>query len=223
MKAVPKACARLAKVLSGCTTGTSCCTALVYGPQCLRHTSPESPISHHASSLRGRNPRHGSFASGADNLTTNKVVIHPDPHTTNTRNPSSGGVEAGFTYQKYQKPSPPSFGTQSGHSGRLVRPSATVGFVAESLEWRFNNRENPHIFRDTLRRIVDTDALTYKAHRLVDAPPQHLVAKRSRSLPYPVVASSGARCYFSGLYKVEKPPHTRDGLIRHSSCVVPGE
>ena len=32
----------------------------------------------------------------------------------------------------------------------------------EELEWRFNNRENPHIFRDTLRRIVDTDALTYE-------------------------------------------------------------
>lgn len=32
----------------------------------------------------------------------------------------------------------------------------------EEIEWRFNNRENPHIFRDTLRRIVDTDALTYE-------------------------------------------------------------
>ena len=32
----------------------------------------------------------------------------------------------------------------------------------EELEWRFNNRENRHIFRDTLKRIVNTDALTYK-------------------------------------------------------------
>ena len=32
----------------------------------------------------------------------------------------------------------------------------------EELEWRFNNRENPHIFRDTLARIVKTDPLTYK-------------------------------------------------------------
>ena len=31
----------------------------------------------------------------------------------------------------------------------------------EELEWRFNNRDNPHIFRDTLRRIVDTGALQY--------------------------------------------------------------
>ena len=33
----------------------------------------------------------------------------------------------------------------------------------EEIEWRHNNRENPHIFRDTLRRIVDTDALTYES------------------------------------------------------------
>lgn len=33
----------------------------------------------------------------------------------------------------------------------------------EEIEWRFNNRDNPHIFRDTLIRILDTDALTYEA------------------------------------------------------------
>ena len=32
----------------------------------------------------------------------------------------------------------------------------------EELEWRFNNRNNPHIFRDTLSRIVDTDPLQYR-------------------------------------------------------------
>jgi transposase-like protein len=32
----------------------------------------------------------------------------------------------------------------------------------EEIEWRFNNRDNPHIFRDTLRRIVDTDPLEYE-------------------------------------------------------------
>ena len=32
----------------------------------------------------------------------------------------------------------------------------------EELEWRFNNRDNPHIFRDTLHRILTTDTLTYK-------------------------------------------------------------
>ena len=31
----------------------------------------------------------------------------------------------------------------------------------EELEWRFNNRDNPHIFRDTLQRIVTTGALPY--------------------------------------------------------------
>ena len=32
----------------------------------------------------------------------------------------------------------------------------------EELEWRFNNRDNPHIFRDTLAQIVNTDPLQYK-------------------------------------------------------------
>ena len=32
----------------------------------------------------------------------------------------------------------------------------------EELEWRFNNRDNSHIFRDTLKRIVNTDPLTYQ-------------------------------------------------------------
>jgi transposase-like protein len=32
----------------------------------------------------------------------------------------------------------------------------------EEIEWRVNNRDNPHIFRDTLRRIVDTDPLEYE-------------------------------------------------------------
>ena len=36
----------------------------------------------------------------------------------------------------------------------------------EELEWRFNNRNNPHIFRDALLRIVNTGSLTYR--RLVD-------------------------------------------------------
>ena len=33
----------------------------------------------------------------------------------------------------------------------------------EELEWRFNNRDNPQIFMDTLRRIVNTDPLEYRA------------------------------------------------------------
>ena len=32
----------------------------------------------------------------------------------------------------------------------------------EELEWRFNNRDNPYIFRDTLARIMNTDPLEYK-------------------------------------------------------------
>ena len=32
----------------------------------------------------------------------------------------------------------------------------------EEMEWRFNNRNNIHIFRDTLKRIVNTGTLTYR-------------------------------------------------------------
>ncbi len=32
----------------------------------------------------------------------------------------------------------------------------------EELEWRFNNRNNPHIFNDTLYRILTADPLTYQ-------------------------------------------------------------
>ena len=32
----------------------------------------------------------------------------------------------------------------------------------EELEWRFNNRDNPNIFPDTLRRILNTEVLTYR-------------------------------------------------------------
>jgi transposase-like protein len=38
-----------------------------------------------------------------------------------------------------------------------------LGRYLEELEWRFNNRDNPHIFRDTMRRLMDTDPLKYKA------------------------------------------------------------
>ena len=32
----------------------------------------------------------------------------------------------------------------------------------EEMEWRFNNRNNPHMFRDTVRRILKTDPLRYR-------------------------------------------------------------
>ena len=32
----------------------------------------------------------------------------------------------------------------------------------EEMEWRFNNRNNPHMFRDTVKRILDTDPLRYR-------------------------------------------------------------
>ncbi len=32
----------------------------------------------------------------------------------------------------------------------------------EEMEWRFNNRNNSHMFRDTVKRILATDPLTYR-------------------------------------------------------------
>jgi transposase-like protein len=32
----------------------------------------------------------------------------------------------------------------------------------DEMEWRFNNRENPYLFRDTILALVEADALTYK-------------------------------------------------------------
>jgi transposase-like protein len=31
----------------------------------------------------------------------------------------------------------------------------------DELEWRFNNRQNPFLFRDTLRQLLKGDALKY--------------------------------------------------------------
>ena len=32
----------------------------------------------------------------------------------------------------------------------------------DELEWRFNNRENPYLFRDTLLKLINSDNLEYK-------------------------------------------------------------
>ena len=43
----------------------------------------------------------------------------------------------------------------------------------EELEWRFNNRNNPSIFHDTMERIVNTGTLTYKYVDLQDPSHRH--------------------------------------------------
>ncbi len=32
----------------------------------------------------------------------------------------------------------------------------------DELEWRFNNRDNPYLFRDTLLKLINSDNLTYQ-------------------------------------------------------------
>ena len=33
----------------------------------------------------------------------------------------------------------------------------------DEFEWRFNNRDNPYLFRDTLMKLVNAETLEYKA------------------------------------------------------------
>jgi transposase-like protein len=33
----------------------------------------------------------------------------------------------------------------------------------DELEWRFNNRDNPFLFRDTVKALVEADTLTLAA------------------------------------------------------------
>ena len=37
-----------------------------------------------------------------------------------------------------------------------------MGRYLEEPEWRFNNRDNPNIFHDTLTRMMNTGNLTYR-------------------------------------------------------------
>lgn len=37
-----------------------------------------------------------------------------------------------------------------------------VWFALDELEWRFNNRSNPYLFRDTLVKLLGSSNLEYK-------------------------------------------------------------
>ena len=39
----------------------------------------------------------------------------------------------------------------------------------DEMEWRFNNRENPYLFRDTLKALLSADVLTYESLTADDA------------------------------------------------------
>ena len=42
----------------------------------------------------------------------------------------------------------------------------------DELEWRFNNRENPYLFRDTLLKLINADNLKYKTLTATENPAQ---------------------------------------------------
>ena len=37
-----------------------------------------------------------------------------------------------------------------------------LGSYLDELEWRFNNRKNPHLFRDTLLKLIQAENLSYR-------------------------------------------------------------
>jgi len=51
----------------------------------------------------------------------------------------------------------------------------------EEMEWRFNNRDNPYIFRDALRRIMRTEPLEYR--RLIAWGAALRVLRQVRTMP----------------------------------------
>ena len=55
------------------------------------------------------------------------------------------------------------FGLRNDEAGLFHKVSAKhLDRYLEELEWRFGNRDNDHIFVDTLRRMVTTGNLTYR-------------------------------------------------------------
>ena len=42
----------------------------------------------------------------------------------------------------------------------------------DELEWRFNNRDNPYLFRDTLLKLIQSDNLPYQ--KLTSCPHDHM-------------------------------------------------
>jgi len=42
-----------------------------------------------------------------------------------------------------------------------IPPFARYGYLDE-FEFRFNNRDNPYLFRDTLLRVIDSGNLEYR-------------------------------------------------------------
>ena len=40
--------------------------------------------------------------------------------------------------------------------------NSTCGYRETIIKWRFNNRENPYLFRDTLKKLIGSENLEYK-------------------------------------------------------------
>ena len=63
----------------------------------------------------------------------------------------------------FGRPAPARFvlGPSGGNGAFTRRPFGRARYL-EELEWRFNNRDNPYLFPDTLRRIMRTAPPEYR-------------------------------------------------------------
>ncbi len=53
-------------------------------------------------------------------------------------------------------------GTSFGTVGTWHRVSPKHLAAVDKLTWRFNNRKNPFLFRDTMLKLIHTENLEYK-------------------------------------------------------------
>jgi hypothetical protein len=44
----------------------------------------------------------------------------------------------------------------------LVRATRHFAAYLDEMTWRFNNRKNPHLFRDTMLKLIHSENLEYK-------------------------------------------------------------
>ncbi len=53
-------------------------------------------------------------------------------------------------------------GLQCARSHLLPSYLCGIVYLTDELEWRFNNRENPYLFRDTLLKLIKAENLPYQ-------------------------------------------------------------
>ncbi len=50
----------------------------------------------------------------------------------------------------------------AGHGNPVQLSEKHMQSYVDEMAWRFNNRDNPYLFRDTLLKLISADVLAYK-------------------------------------------------------------